>query len=194
MRNHHHRMKTIFRFWLRPSRTIDELEQLPPNELKIRINFLFIAQSLLFAIQKPEQLNVVNLNEFLQAIAMLTLQTFFIFLAVKYAQTILFWALCKLFEGKADMQKIRMAISFSQSPFIILLPFAILHYVAVLLSSDVTYKFSSPTYLLFIFSLITFSYFVISLSKVSRFSYKYGILSVFLIASLGELLRLLISH
>jgi len=187
-------METIFRFWLRPSRTIEELVQLPPNELKIRINFLFFAQSLFLSIQKPEQLNVVNLNEIFRTISLLALQTFFIFLAVKYAQTILFWALCKLFEGKADMQKIRMAISFSQSPFIILLPFAILHYVSVLLSSDVTYDFSTPIFLMFIFSLITFSYFVISLSKVSRFSYRYGILSVFLIASLGELLRLLISH
>ena len=187
-------MKTIFRFWLRPSRTIDELEQLPPNELKIRINFLFIAQSLFLSIQKPEQLNVVNLNEIFSAISFLALVTFSIFLIVKYAQTFLFWTLCKLFEGKADMQKIRMAISFSQSPFIILLPFAILHYVAVLLSSDVTYNFSTPAYLMFIFSIIAFSYIVISLSKVNRFSYGYGILSVILVGSLGELLKLLISH
>lgn len=186
-------MKNIFKFWLHPAQAVEKFAENPLPEQNRLINLLFLALSLLLSLLPPLNKDVwMKPTDFLLSVAGVAFTTVLFFLVTKYMVSFLLWLLGKLFEGKAGMQEIRLAVGLSYSIWIILLPFAALHYFMIKLSGSPESWLAIPVYIQFIFAVISFGYLVVSLSKVSRISRGYALLCVLLVTTIPEMIVLFV--
>lgn len=185
-------MKQIFNFWLKPTQTIDSIEQEEPDKISMRINILLFFISLYLSIQIPKaSIKAISHNELILGYLVRILMVLFLFLFFKYVFAFLFWATSKLFQGESTIQQIRLVLTYSLTPFLVLLPFACIQFSLALYMPDTSMDETFSALFKFTFSVLVFSYLVTGLSKVNKFSYGYGILTILLVGTLMELISLL---
>jgi hypothetical protein len=111
------------------------------------------------------------------------------FLFFKYVIAFLLWAFSKMFQGESTIQQIRLVLTYSLTPYLILLPFACIQFSLALFIPDVPTSGTFSALFKFVFSVLVFSYTVTGLSKVNKFSFGYSFLTLLLVGALLELIR-----
>jgi len=113
-------------------------------------------------------------------------------LFLKYVFSSFLWVFSKLFQGKSTIVQIRLVMAYSLSPLLVLLPFTIIQYIKTQLFPGSSFEGTFSGLFNFVFAIVAFSYLVIGLSKINKFSYGYGILTAAFAYSLLEIINLLI--
>jgi len=186
-------MKQIYNFWLKPGQTIDMLEMEESGKTGIQINIILFFISLYASLQVPQSsMNTITKNDSLTGYLYRIIAVLFLILFLKYIVSSLLLLFSKLFQGKSTIRQIRLVVTYSLTPLMVLLPFAIIQFIKTQLFPETSIDGTFSGLFRFVFSIITFSYLVIGLCKVNKFSYGYGILTVFLTGALFEIMKLLV--
>ena len=186
-------MKQIFNFWLKPGQTIDSLEMEESGKIGIQINIILFFISLYASLLVPKlSIDTITKNDSLTGYLYRIVAVLFLILFFKYVFSSLLWVFSKLFQGKSTTGQIRLVVTCSLTPLLVLLPFVCIQYIKTQLFPDSSIDGTFSGLFRFVFSIITFSYLVIGLCKVNKFSYGYGILTVFLTGALFEIIKLLV--
>jgi len=186
-------MKQIFNFWLKPGQTIDTLEMEESGKIGIQVNTILFFISLYASLLIPKfQIDTISKNDSLTGYLYRIMMVLIMILFFRYVSTSFLWVFSKLFQGKSTTGQIRLVVTYSLTPLLVLLPFAIIQFIKTQLFPDSSIDGTFSGLFRFVFSIITFSYLVIGLCKVNKFSYGYGILTVFLTGSLFEIIKLLV--
>jgi hypothetical protein len=185
-------MKQIFNFWLKPGQTIDSMEKEETGKAEVQINTILFFISLYGILQIPKIiLYSVTKNDSLTEYLYRIVAVLFLFLFIKYVSVSCLWVFSKLFQGVANRKQIRLVQTYSLSPLLVLLPFASIQFIRVQLFPDSPIEGTFSVFFQLVFSIFTFSYLVLGLCKVNKFSYGYGILTIFMAGSVFELLKLI---
>ncbi len=186
-------MKQIINFWLKPGQTIDSLEMEESGKIGIQINIILFFISLYASLLIPKsQMDTITKNDSLTGYLYRIVMVIFLILFFKYVFSSLLWVFSKLFQGKSTMGQIRLVMTYSLTPLLVLLPFAIIQYIKTQLFPDSSIDGTFSGLFRFVFSIAAFSYLIIGLCKVNKFSYGYGILTVLFTFSLMEIIKLLL--
>jgi hypothetical protein len=188
-------MKEIFQFWLKPSQTIENMEQEEPKKINQRIDIILFLISILCSLQIPGiGLNSISHSDSLVSHFVRILSVLFLFLFFKYVLVFLYWLFSKMLQGNSTIRQIRLIQAYSLTPFLVLLPFACIQFLLTLYCQDNSIEWTFSILIKSLLSLITFRFLVIGLSKVNNFSYGYGILTVLLTGSVFELAKLILGR
>lgn len=185
-------MDQVFRFWLKPIRTIELLDKENPQEIKQKVNFIFALIAILFCLQGYCSLDFsANSDKALKAMySILTIPA--VFLIVKFFYSFLLFIISKLFHGESTSSQIRTVLAFSMSPFLVFLPYNVFQFFVFLLLPNTSIDSSFTLSIEKIFGIVCFCYLIIGLTRVNKFSSGYGLAVAILAPTLIELLSLLI--
>jgi len=185
-------MKQVFYFWLRPGQIIDVIELEDTSKTNAKINLILILASIYLSLQYHEnRIEGINMPEFTKEYPFMVLFAFLMLFFFRYVLTFLFWAFGKIFQGESTIHQTRIVVAYSLTPTLVLLPFAVIQFILILSLHPASMGETFSAMFKFVFSVLTFSYLVIGLCKVNKFSYGYGILTVLLVGFLMELVSLL---
>ena len=186
-------MKQIFNFWLKPGQTIDLMEKEETGKTEVQINIILFFICLYGTLQNPKiTTEVITKNLFPVRYLLIIMIALFGIIIIKYVLSSFFWVFSKLFQGKSTMGQIRLVMTYSLSPLLVLVPFVLIQYIKTQLFPDSTMDGTLSGLFKMVFSIVTFSYLVYGLCKVNKFSCGYGILTIFLADFIIEILKLII--
>jgi hypothetical protein len=186
-------MKQVFYFWLRPTETIAAIQLEEPDQINRKINLLLISICLYASLQMPEDiLKSIRQDTAALPYILKILLILFLFLFFKYVVAFVLWTFCKLFQGIADIQQIRLVQSYSMSPYLVLLPFACIQLIVKLCGYNTSITGNYSTLFRFVFSILVLRFTIIGLCRVNKFSFGYGLLTVILTYSIPEFLKLIL--
>jgi hypothetical protein len=185
-------MKQIFNFWFKPGQTIDTLETEEPGKIGVQNNIILFFISLYVSLLIPKfSMDTISKNDSLTGYLMRIVAVLFAILFFKYVFSSLLWGFSKLFQGKSTIGQIRLVVTYSLTPLLVLLPFACIQFIRTQLFPDTSIDGTFSGLFHFVFAIITLSYLVIGLCKVNKFSYGYGFFTVFMAGSVFEVFKLI---
>lgn len=186
-------MKQVFYFWLRPSETLSAIQLEEPDQIKYKINLLLIFVCFYASLQLPESsLKSVSQDNEAMPYILKILLILFLFLFFKYVVAFIIWTFGKLFQGVAGIQQVQLVQSYSMSPFLVLLPFACIQSMLNLCGYHTSITGTYSTLFRFVFSILVLRFMIIGLSRVNKFSFGYGLLTMVLTYSIPELIKLVL--
>ncbi len=186
-------MKQIFNFWLKPSQTLESIQLEDSRKVNQMVNIIFIFIALYLALANPMiGSEATNKLEMKNGIGSTIFSAFSAFLGLKYIYPFFLQLISKLFQGQATVRQIRIAQAYSFSPFLVFLPFTLIWYMLTLNIPNAASEGTYSSALHFIFAIIAFSYLIIGLSRVNRYSYGYGLATLLLFGAMAEILKLLL--
>jgi hypothetical protein len=172
-------LKPLLSIWIKPKRTFEYLINLDYLKLcnKLDITLAFISLSLILQSMPQDIEKTLDLGfGYLMVIGIISLVFGFLFLKYVYAYFLLL--LSKIFQGKADITRIRIALTYALVPLLINLIIS----VGLIISSIVTknvelLSYQNPiTY--YVLTIISLRILVIGLGYFNKYSYGYSLMTV----------------
>jgi len=172
-------MKPLFSIWIKPKKTFEYLINLDYVKLcnKLDITLAFIALSLIIQSMSRDIHKTLDLG-FGYLIIMGIISLIFGFLFLKYVYAYILLLFSKLFQGKADITKIRIALTYALVPLLINLIISL----GLIISSIVTKNVELLSYQIpityFVLGIISLRILVIGLAYFNKYSYGYSLMTV----------------
>ena len=112
----------------------------------------------------------------------------------KYLLTWSYWAVEKIFEGIATVNQVRLVVVYSMIPFIIYLAIGLILIIPAVITQNFNLIFYQHPFTYFVVWILSIRNLVYGLSYFNKFSYSYGLLTVFIPIVFGELIRQLLIY
>ena len=112
----------------------------------------------------------------------------------KYLLTWSYWAVEKIFEGIATVNQVRLVVAYSMIPFIIYLVIGLILIIPAVITQNFDLIFYQHPFTYFVVWILSIRNLVYGLSYFNKFSYIYGLLTVFIPIVFGELIRQLLIY
>lgn len=187
----YYEMYEIIHFWKNPALMTEALLHVDSKKLNVKIYiilFLIGLQALLF--NPKYRIDATNWNDPLKVIGFISIIALFP-LFIKYVLSFLFWTVSKLFDGHATRWQLQIVLTYSLTPYLILLPFTIFWYIISLIHPQLSNYGNNSNLINTLFSTLAFCFLIIGLKKVNRYSNGYSLATVIIIVTFAELIKLL---
>ena len=174
-------MKSIFTIWTKTRQTFQLIEMRDENENDFMIHILFFLTPMYAGFSNSYDINKllrVDVNYYFVLIISLLISGFLGLFVYKYVFSYIIWGVGKIFQGKATINEIRLALAYSFIPNLILLLIGlILIIIAIIIDNTglIGYQHPITLYVLWIF---TIRILVIGLAHFNKYSYGYAILTI----------------
>lgn len=187
-------MKHLFQFWINPEQALNSTELENPKLMIRNINLIFFLLALYFSLSTSQlQIDKLPIQGKGSGIMLFCLLTFVFFLFQKYVFSFLFWSFGKIFQGKSNFSQNQVTLAYSSTPHLILLPYFAFKKL-FLISAQLTNTSGEYSMVIQrIIALVVFWYLITSLSKINKYSWGYGLLTVLFVIGLFEALKLIIA-
>ncbi|MCK3685751.1 YIP1 family protein [Maribellus sp. YY47] len=188
-------MKPIFSIWTKTRQTFQFLEERDEKENERMINILFFLASmfagfsLAFSVTKTSEINYYLVLPFAFIVSGLMG-----ILMWKFVFAYIVWGVGKIFQGKASIEEIRLALAYSLIPNLVHLVIALVLLVPAIIfdnSELIGYRHPVTIYVLWFFA---FRIFVIGLSYFNKYSLVYAFLTAIIPATVIQGLSLLLKY
>jgi len=182
-------MKPIISIWLKPRKTFEYLVNLDYNKLcnKLDTSLILISISLSLTSFLREYKNISELGP-MYFILIVLFTIFFAFLFIKYVYAYILLLFSKLFQGKANITQIRIALIYSLLPFLVYLIISVgLIITSAIIRDTSILDYQSPlTY--YILGIVALRTIIIGLAYYNKYSYGYGLLTILIPTGVVQLL------
>ena len=183
------KMNPLFSIWIKPKKTFEYLEKLDYvklcNKLDVTLAFISLSVVLISMLRDIDKTLDLGIG-YIIIIGVLSVALGFLF--VKYVYSYILLLFSKLFQGKADITKIRIALIYALVPVLIYLIIS----VGLILVSIFTHSigilgyFNPITY--YVLIIISLRILVIGLAHFNRYSYGYSLMTILIPVGLMQLL------
>ena len=174
-------MKSIFSIWIKTRLTFQLIEKRDENENDFMIHILFFLTSMYAGFPMSFDINKIlglEINYYVVLIISLLFSGLLGLFAYKYIFSYVIWGAGKIFQGKASINKIRLALAYSVIPNLVLLLIGLILIIpAIILDNNglIGYQHPVTLYVLWIF---TVRILVIGLAYFNKYSFGYAILTI----------------
>lgn len=187
----YYEMYEIIHFWKNPALMTEALLQADSKKLNVKIYIILFLIGLQTLLINPKiRIDTTNWNDPLKVISFISILAL-IPLFIKYVSSFIFWAVSKLFEGKATRRQIQIVLAYSLTPYLVLVPFTIFWYIISLIHPQLSnYRYNSNL-INILFSTLSLSFLIIGLKKANHYTSGYSLATVIIIGTFAELIKLL---
>ena len=179
-------MKPIFSIWIKTRQTFQLIEKREEKENDFMIHILFFLTSMYAGFSMSFDINKIlglEINYYFVLIISLFVSGLLGLFAYKYILSYIILGAGKIFQGKATINEIRLALAYSIIPNLVhLLIGLILLVPAIVLDNNglIGYQHPVTIYVLWIFA---FRILVIGLAYFNKYSFGYAILTIIIPAA-----------
>ncbi|WP_319501265.1 YIP1 family protein [uncultured Draconibacterium sp.] len=182
-------MKPIISIWIKTRQTFQLIENRDEKENDFMIHILFFLTSMYGGFSMSFDINKIlglEINYYFVLIISLIVSGLLGLFAYKYVLSYIIWGAGKIFQGKASINEIRLALAYSIIPNLVhLLIGVILLIPAIILDNKELIGYQHPVtiYVLWIFALRIL---VIGLAYFNKYSFGYALLTVIIPAAIMQ--------
>ncbi|RIJ45919.1 YIP1 family protein [Maribellus luteus] len=182
-------MKPIISIWIKTRQTFQLIEKRDEKENDFMIHILFFLTSMYAGFSMSFDINKIlglEINYYFVLIISLIVSGLLGLFAYKYILSYIIWGAGKIFQGKASINEIRLALAYSIIPHLVhLLIGVILLIPAIILDNKglIGYQHPVTIYILWIFALRIL---VIGLAYFNKYSFGYALLTVIIPAAIMQ--------
>lgn len=186
-------MKHLYQFWINPELALDSAELENPKLLIRNINLIFFLLALFFSLTtSQEQIDKLQIQGNGSGMIVLCLYIVVFFLYQKYVFPFIFWSFGKIFQGKSSFAQNQLTLAYSSTPYLILLPYFAFKKVFLISTQQINIPGEYSMVIFRVIQIVVFLYLVNSLSKINKYSWGYGLLTVIFVFGIFEALKLVI--
>ena len=179
-------MKPIFSIWIKTRQTFQYIEKRSKNENDFIIHILFFLSSMYAGFSMSFDFNKIlghEINYYVVLIISLLVSGLIGLFSYKYVLSYIILGAAKIFQGKASINEIRLAIAYAIIPNLVHLVIGLILIIpAIILDNKglIGYQHPITIYLLWIFTLRIL---VIGLAYFNKYSFGYALLTVIIPAA-----------
>lgn len=178
-------MRPIFSIWIKPLKTFEFLKNKDETKNDSMIAILFFLASMTAGFSSIPAINKLfgGVYYFVIIISLIAIGFFGLFLW-HYVMSFIIWSTSKLFQGKATLYEIRMAIAFSLVPNLVNLMIGLVMFIpAIILDNSTLISYQHPI-TVFVLWVFTLRILIIGLAYFNKYSYGYALLTIFIPAAI----------
>lgn len=183
-------MKTFFTIWTRPVETFEYLDMMEEQDLKVRMNLLFLLGSLAMMIPRIPYMVVKYKSMGDQSLAfsiiMCLIGVGMSILFLKFIQSFVIWMIGKMLQGKASKFQVQLVLAYALVPAQVSLIISMVLVIAAIIGKDIALIGYQNTFTMVIIMIFAVRTFIIGIAKFNRFSYGYALLNLCLVAAIFE--------
>lgn len=188
-------MRPLLSIWIYPLKTFEYLSNREEFENKQMINILSMLITIGIGIPRLKDFSrLIEQNKYIGLIIGIILLGLVGLIVFKYLLTWSYWAVEKIFEGIATVNQVRLVVAYSMIPFIIYLVIGLILIIPAVITQNFDLIFYQHPFTYFVVWILSIRNLVYGLSYFNKFSYIYGLLTVFIPIVFGELIRQLLIY
>lgn len=188
-------MRPLLSIWIYPLKTFEYLSNREEFENRQMINILSMLITIGIGIPRLKDFSrLIEQNKYIGLIIGIILLGLVGLIVFKYLLTWSYWAVEKIFEGIATVNQVRLVVAYSMIPFIIYLVIGLILIIPAVITQNFDLIFYQHPFTYFVVWILSIRNLVYGLSYFNKFSYIYGLLTVFIPIVFGELIRQLLIY
>lgn len=188
-------MRPLLSIWIYPLKTFEYLSNREEFENRQMINILSMLITIGVGIPRLKDFSrLIEQNKYIGLIIGIILLGLVGLIVFKYLLTWSYWAVEKIFEGIATVNQVRLVVAYSMIPFIIYLAIGLILIIPAVITQNFDLIFYQHPFTYFVVWILSIRNLVYGLSYFNKFSYGYGLLTVFIPTVFGELIRQLLIY